>query len=407
MSAAAQRVDVAVAGGGAAGLTLAAALKVGLGEGAVVTVIEPETPRPPDPRASAITAGNVRMLETLGLWGDLEAASEPINAMALRDGARETRVAPRLLSFEGGVTPGEPFARMVPNDGLLEAARRRAAALGVERIADRAVGSRDDGLFRMVRLASGGAVAARLLVAADGARSRLREEAGIPFHGWGYGQSAVTFVIAHSEPHRGIARQTFLPGGPLALLPMPGHRSSVVWTERTREAARLAALDPFSLADALDQRVGAVLGDIAVEGAAKAYPLSLGLAAAMAGPRLALVGDAAHVIHPIAGQGLNLGLGDAAALAERLVDALRLGLDPGAASVLAAYERDRRFAVTMMASVTDGINRLFSNDRPGLKLMRDAGLRLVDQIPALKRIAIGQASGLGSRSSRLTRGEPL
>jgi 2-octaprenyl-6-methoxyphenol hydroxylase len=260
-------------------------------------------------------------------------------------------------------------------------------------------------------LSGGDRIEAALLVAADGARSRLREEAGIAWVGWSYPQSGLVATIGHERDHEGRAVEHFLPSGPFALLPLApggilGHRTSIVWTERAEEAARVLALHPDELLAEIERRFGLELGAIALETPVRAYPLAFGIARRFVAPRLALLGDAAHVIHPIAGQGLNLGLKDAAALAEAVVDAVRLGLDPGGDDVLAEYERARRFDTVAMGAVTDGLNRLFSNDVLPVRLARDLGLGIVDRIPALKRFFIREAAGL-SAGPKLMRGEGL
>jgi 2-octaprenyl-6-methoxyphenol hydroxylase len=258
-----------------------------------------------------------------------------------------------------------------------------------------------------VSLADGGRIKARLLVAADGARSRLRELAGIAFYGWTYDQSAIVGSIRHDRPHEGRAVEHFLPSGPFALLPLKGNRSSIVWTERKEDAARILRRDAETQAQMIEKRFGRELGAISLEGPLHALPLSLGLARSFIGDRLALLGDAAHVIHPIAGQGLNLGLKDAAALAEAIVDQLRLGLDPGAPEALEAYQQSRRFDTAQMAVTTDVLNRLFSNDMGPLRMLRDIGLGMVNRLPRLKEMFIGQAAGTGTRMPRLMRGEAL
>jgi 2-octaprenyl-6-methoxyphenol hydroxylase len=248
---------------------------------------------------------------------------------------------------------------------------------------------------------------ARVLVAADGARSRLRELAGIQTFGWGYGQSAIVTTVRHERDHHGRAEEHFLPGGPFATLPLRDHRSSIVWTEETREAERLVALPDNEFHAELERRFGLRLGDIEVVGPRRAYPVGLSVARAFVADRLALIGDAAHVIHPIAGQGLNLGLRDVGALAEVIVDAVRLGLDPGSIDVLERYQRWRRFDTMAMGIATDGLNRLFSNRSDVLRLARDVGLGLVDRLPALKSLFIREAAGLTGEVPKLLRGEAL
>jgi 2-octaprenyl-6-methoxyphenol hydroxylase len=263
-----------------------------------------------------------------------------------------------------------------------------------------------------VHLASGESLGAALVVAADGARSRLREQAGIGWVGWSYGQSGIVATIGHERDHGGRAIEHFLPAGPFAILPFPdradaGNRSSIVWPEATADAAALLALHPEDLLEELETRFGHQLGANQIETPAKAYPLSFGMARRFIGERLALLGDAAHVIHPIAGQGLNLGLKDVAGLAEAIVDAARLGLDVGSSAALAPYEQARRFDTVAMGVVTDGLNKLFSNDLAPVRLARDLGLGLVDRMPGLKDLFIAQAAGRSPSQPRLLRGEPI
>jgi 2-octaprenyl-6-methoxyphenol hydroxylase len=258
-----------------------------------------------------------------------------------------------------------------------------------------------------VQLSGGETLPARLLVAADGARSAIRERAGIGTVGWGYGQSGIVTTVRHERDHGGRAEEHFLPAGPFATLPLSGRRCSIVWTEATREAERIVALPDRDFLSELERRFGLKLGAIELAGPRRAYPLGLSVARSFIAERLALVGDAAHVIHPIAGQGLNLGLRDVAALAEAIVDAARLGLDPGGADVLDRYQRWRRFDTLTMGIATDGLNRLFSNRSDVLRLLRDVGLGLVDRMPALKSLFIREAAGLTGEVPKLLRGELL
>jgi 2-octaprenyl-6-methoxyphenol hydroxylase len=258
-----------------------------------------------------------------------------------------------------------------------------------------------------VELANGDAVAARLLVAADGARSSIREGAGIASHGWSYGQSAIVTNVGHERDHGGRAEEHFLPAGPFAILPLKERRSSIVWTERAREAQRIMALPDASFRAELERRFKLHLGEITTVGARRVHPLGFSVARSFIAERIALVGDAAHVIHPIAGQGLNMGLKDVAALAEVIVDAVRLGLDPGTVDVLERYQRWRRFDTMSMGLATDGLNRLFSNQSATLRFARDIGLGLVDRVPNLKRLFIREAAGLVGDVPKLLRGDAL
>jgi 2-octaprenyl-6-methoxyphenol hydroxylase len=256
-----------------------------------------------------------------------------------------------------------------------------------------------------VTLADGAAMTARLLVGADGARSKIREQAGIVTHGWNYDQSAIVTTVAHEREHNGRAEEHFLPAGPFAILPLTGNRVSIVWTESNREAERMIALPDAEFHTELEKRFGLHLGDLKVAGPRKAFPLGLFTAREFIAERLALVGDAAHVIHPIAGQGLNMGLRDVAALAEAIADAARLGLDIGAVDVLERYQRWRRFDTMTMGVATDGLNKLFSNNSDVLRLARDVGLGVVERIPALKNVFIREAAGFTGDVPKLMRGE--
>jgi 2-octaprenyl-6-methoxyphenol hydroxylase len=405
---------VAIAGGGIAGLALALALKQALGLGLDVIVCDPALDRDPagDKRAYAIAAGARKMLEALGAWRAIEAGAQPILAMAITDSALGDPVRPVFLTFAGEVEPGEPFAHMVESGALVAALTAACRDAGVELRPTPVAGFDPDDGSVSVRLSGGGAIEAHLLVAADGARSRLREEAGIGWVGWSYPQSGIVATVAHERDHGGRAVEHFLPSGPFAMLPLPpggllGHRSSIVWTERAENVPHLLALAPEDQHDEIERRFGLQLGRIVLETRLQAHPLAFGIARRFAAERMALLGDAAHVIHPVAGQGLNLGLKDAAALAEAVVDAARLGLDPGGEGVLAAYERARRFDTVSMGVVTDGLNRLFSNDALPIRLVRDLGLGLVDRMPGLKRFFIRQAGGLSGEGPRLMRGEAL
>jgi 2-octaprenyl-6-methoxyphenol hydroxylase len=255
-------------------------------------------------------------------------------------------------------------------------------------------------------------IEAALLVAADGGRSRLRDQAGITWISWPYDQSGIVATVTHERDHEGRAVEHFLPSGPFAILPLRpggalGHRSSIVWTERSENVPHLLESDAEDLLGEVERRFGLQLGRIALETKPQAHPLSFGVARRFVADRLALLGDAAHVIHPIAGQGLNLGMHDAAALAEAITDAVRLGMEPGGAAVLDTYERARRVDITAMGMVTDGLNRLFSNDLLPVRLMRDLGLGLVDRTPMLKRFFIREAAGLSGGLPKLLRGESL
>ncbi|MCU4182612.1 ubiquinone biosynthesis hydroxylase [Bosea sp. BH3] len=409
-----RRARIVIAGGGIAGLSLALALKQALGADFSVVLADPALAGAPraDNRAYAVAAGARAMLETLGVWEAVAATSQPMTEMVISDSRTKDAVRPVFLTFDGEVEPGQPFAHMVENAGLVAGLKAACEQAGVEL---RATGVRrfatQEGSVEIV-FGDDSRMASLLLVAADGARSKLREQAGIGWVGWGYGQSGIVATVGHERPHHGRAVEHFLPSGPFAILPLAdggrlGHRSSIVWSERTGNVPALLSLDNEDMLTEIETRFGLELGEIALESAVSAYPLAFGVARRFVDDRFALLGDAAHLIHPIAGQGLNLGLKDVAALAETIVDAARLGLDPGALDVLEGYEKARRFDTVAMGAMTDGLNRLFSNDATPLRLARDLGLGLVDRLPGLKRFLIREAAGLAGTPPRLLRGEAL
>jgi 2-octaprenyl-6-methoxyphenol hydroxylase len=404
---------ILIAGGGLAGLSLALALKHALGTALDVTVADPALRRDPagDRRAYAIAAAARSMMRTLGVWQEVEGQAQPILDMVITDSRLADPVRPVFLTFEGEVAPGEPFAHMVEGGPLTAALVRASSAAGVRLEATAIATFRADGQGVTATTSDGEPLTATLLVAADGGRSRLREQAGIGWIHWPYGQSGIVATVGHTRDHEGRAVEHFLPSGPFAILPLTpggslGNRSSIVWTERSEDVPRLLALPPGELLGELERRFGLQLGALALETRPHAYPLSFGVARRFVADRIALLGDAAHIIHPIAGQGLNLGLHDAAALAEVVTDAVRLGLDPGGAETLEGYERARRLDTTAMGFVTDGLNRLFSNDLLPVRLIRDLGLGVVDRMPALKRFFIRDAAG-ASAPARLLSGDPL
>ncbi len=404
-----REVDVLIAGGGFAGLALAMALKQALGPSFSVVVADPALGKSPadDERASAIVAAARRLFETLGVWEHVAGEAQPILDMVVTDSRLNDAMRPVFLTFAGDVEPGEPFAHMIENRLLIDAlaARAKDAGVSLQSIAAGDV-SHDDGRT-IVALKDGTVCAAPLLVAADGARSSIRAGAGIATHGWEYGQSAIVINVGHERDHHGRAEEHFLPAGPFAILPLKRQRSSIVWTETSAEAERIVALPDDAFHAELEQRFKLHLGEINVIGRRRVHPLGFFVARSFIAERIALVGDAAHVIHPIAGQGLNMGLKDVAALAEVVVDAVRLGLDPGSPSVLERYQRWRRFDTMAMGFATDSLNRLFSNRSDVLRLARDVGLGLVDRIPNLKRLFIREAAGLVGEIPKLLRGELL
>src|SRR5690348_3759192 len=408
VSMSAQR-SIVICGGAFAGLALAVALRQGLGTETPVIVADPALATRPsrDPRATAIVAACRRLFETIGVWGEIADHAQPILDMVVTDSKLEDATRPVFLTFTGDVAPGESFAHMVENRHLIDALVRHAEACGVDLRATAVSGyeANADGID--VTLADGSVVAAGLLVAADGARSKLRERAGIATHGWDYDQSGIVVTVGHEREHHGRAEEHFLPAGPFAILPLTGKRSSLVWTENRREAARIIGLNEDEFHGELERRFGLHLGEIKALDKPRAFPLGYFVARSFIGNRLALVGDAAHVIHPIAGQGLNMGLKDVAALAEVVVDAARLGIDIGQADVLDRYQRWRRFDTMAMGLATNSLNLLFSNKSTLLRTVRDIGLGLVDRAPPLKEMFIRQAAGLSGEVPRLLKGEAL
>lgn len=402
------KVDILIAGGGFAGLALAIALKQGSAGSFSVTVCDPGLNRAgEDPRASAIAAAARRLFETIGVWQKIEDGAQPILDMVVTDSKVDAALRPTFLTFDGEIAPGEPFAHMIENAAMTAALIDKARAEGVELVAAAVTGFSHETARVTATLSDGSVRSTRLLVAADGARSVIREQAGIATHGWSYGQSGIVTTVAHERDHHGRAEEHFLPAGPFAILPLKGRRSSIVWTEKTAEAVRIVALPDDEFHAELEKRFGLHLGDIQVAAARRAYPLGLFVAKSFIADRIALVGDAAHVIHPIAGQGLNMGLRDVAALAEAIVDAARLGIDIGAVSVLERYQRWRRFDTMTMGVATDGLNRLFSNNSDVLRLARDVGLGVVDRLPNLKEFFIREAAGLTGEVPKLLKGEAL
>ncbi|MCS3498364.1 2-octaprenyl-6-methoxyphenol hydroxylase [Bradyrhizobium japonicum] len=401
--------SIVIGGGAFAGLALALALRQGLGPEIPVIVADPAFATRPsrDPRATAIVAACRRLFEAIGAWDAVRGEAQPILDMVVTDSKLEDATRPVFLNFAGDVAPGEPFAHMVENRRLIDALVVRAEAEGIDLRATTVASydARPEGVD--VTLGDGSVIAASLLVAADGARSKLRERAGIVTHGWEYDQSGIVVTVGHERDHDGRAEEHFLPAGPFAILPLSGKRSSLVWTERRSEAARIIALSDEEFHGELERRFGLHLGEIKALDKPRAFPLSYFVARSFIAERLALVGDSAHVIHPIAGQGLNMGLKDVAALAEVVVDAARLGMDLGGADVLERYQRWRRFDTMAMGVATNSLNFLFSNQSTLLRTVRDIGLGLVDRAPPLKNLFIRQAAGLTGEIPRLLKGEAL
>ena len=400
--------DILIVGGGLNGPALALALAQA-GFSVALVDARPFGSRAEvgfDGRAYALSISSRRLLEAIGVWGALRDQAQPILQIKASDGRAGAGASPFHLNFDHAEIEEGPMGFMVEDRHLYAAFQAALSASGVVRISGEAVVAQDIGSVASVTLASGRRLAARMLAGCDGRLSGVAARAGIRRQGWGYGQVALVTALWHAGDHRGIAHQFFMPGGPLAILPLAGgQHSSIVWSEAEGLARQIAALGDADFLAALRPRFGGFLGDIALAGERFSYPLSLSLAEHWVADRLALVGDAAHGVHPLAGQGLNLGLRDVAALAEVLVEAARRGEDIGRLEVLQRYERWRRFDTTALALGMDAINRLFSNDNPLLRAGRDLGMGLVGAVPGLRRGFIRQAAGLSGAVPKLMRGE--
>ena len=402
------RFELIVAGGGMTGLALACAVA-----GARVPVLLVEqralpatTELPFDGRVTAISRGSRRLLQGIGVWPHLAHDAQPI--LDIEVGERQS---PLTVHYDHRAVGGEPLGHIVENRVIRQGLLRRIAELtdGELEVAapDRPARIERGTDVVEVGLTSGRRARAAVLAAADGRGSPLRDLAGIGVMRWAYEQTGMVATIAHGEPHHGRAFERFFATGPLAMLPMLGQRSSIVWAAHEGLARELIALDDREFVAELGDRVGDRYGALELAGPRWHYPLSMVQATRYTARRLALVGDAARAIHPIAGQGWNLALRDVAALAELIVDARRLGLDPGGAALLARYERWRRFDSLALIGITDGLNRLFANDLFPLRLARELGLGAVERIPPLKRFFMRHAMGLLGDLPRLMRGEAL
>jgi 2-octaprenyl-6-methoxyphenol hydroxylase len=403
------KFDLAIGGGSFVGLALALGLAKsapGAFRIAVVERMPPEAARRGafDGRAVALTASAKALLEALGVWQGLAADAQPVEAMDITDSALDMPLRSVLLHF--GSEADGPTAFIMENARLRQALFEAAAdCADITLIAPDSVAGLDvgDGLAKLT-LASGRVLSAGLVVAADGQNSALRGMAGIKLIRWASDQIAITGTVHHEKPHRGRAVQHFLPSGPFAILPMAGDRCSIVWTEREAEARRILALDDAGMIAEIERRAGGWLGALTLPARLASYPLSMSLARAYVAPRVALAGDAAHALHWIAGQGLNHGLKDAAALTEVLVDAARLGLDIGALTVLERYERWRRFDSATSAATGAALNLLFSNESTPTRMIRQFGLGLVDRLPPLKSVLMREAAGLTGTLPKLLQG---
>ena len=398
--------DIVIAGAGAAGLALAAALGRTLGAGVSVALVDPAAGRPAAPplRAVAIAEGPRRLLDEIGAWDAIAPDAQPILAMEIMDGGVQDAVRLPHLHFDAKEAP---LAHMAFNDDVTGALAAVCDRLGVIRFAASVEEWRPGRHTGELVLSDGATIRARLAVAADGARSRLARLAQVQTFGWDYDQAGIVATIAHERDHEGRAEQHFLPAGPFALLPLKGRRSSIVWNESRERAKAIVAMAPEDFLRELEPRFARRLGAVSLASEVEAFPFRFQIARRFVADRLALLGEAAHVVHPLAGQGLNLSLRDVAALAEDIVRAMRLGLDPGTAEALAGYQRERRFDIAASGLGMDAMNRLFSNDVAPLRFLRDLGLRMVDRAPRLKDMLMIEAAGVSGSAPRLLRGLPL
>ncbi|HEY0292025.1 MAG TPA: FAD-dependent monooxygenase [Hansschlegelia sp.] len=382
-------LDVAVAGAGPTGLALALALRRELGPSLRVAVFDPALGHPArsEPRASMIAVDGRRLLERIGAWPD---DATPVAGLRITDSRLDDAIRPTFLELAEPAAD-EPFAHMAPDADLRAALRDRAEREGVNLVADAI--ERHEPLAGRAALAlrSGASVETRLLAAADGARSPTRGRAGIETTEFAYDQIALVATVSHEAPHAGVAVQHFLPGGPFAMLPLGGDRSSLVWSEKRAVAEEIVRLDAAAFVAEVARRAGPDYGAIGLAGPRGSFPLRFLLARSFVAPRVVLVGDAGHVVHPLAGQGFNAALRDVAALSAIVADAARRGEDIGSQTTLATYERARRFDVASLAATTDALYRLFRPE--AARTLRDVGMGLVDRAPGLKRRIVAAASG--------------
>jgi 2-octaprenyl-6-methoxyphenol hydroxylase len=403
--------DILIVGGGLNGPALALALA---DAGFSVTVIDaqPAGARADagfDGRGYALAIASQRLLSAIGVWAGVSANAQPILEIKITDGRAGEGPSPWMLHFDHAEIEEGPMGFML-EDRFLYAAFLKAmeAHPGITHVPGETVINQEvDGSRVSVSLASGRQLKGRLIVGSDGRKSGTAERAGIKRTGKDYGQTALVCAIEHELPHHGIAHQFFMPPGPLAILPLPGNKVSIVWSETHEAAARIQALSDDEYLEVLKPRFGSFLGKFSLAGQRFTYPLNLTLADSFVAPRLALIGDAAHGVHPIAGQGLNLGLRDVGALAEVLIEARRRGEDFGAVDVLDRYQQWRRWDTATLVAATDSINRLFSNDNAFLRFARDLGLGAVNAMPGLRRTFIREAAGLTGDLPKLLQGRQV
>lgn len=401
-----QNFDIAIVGGSFAGLAVARGLSQALGPGLRLAVIDRTAHSTSDSRAFAIWAGAKQILDGLGVWDAISGDAEAVTSIEISDSKLHDAFRPALVTYDARTDDGSPAAYIVPAATL-------AAALYQSVGDDPAVTwfapteiahAQWSESANELTLHDGTVIRAALTIAADGRQSKLRDAAGIKTIGWRYPQTGIVARVKFEEPHGGIAVQHFLPGGPFAILPLKDNRACITWSSHQAEAERIVALDNDHFLDELDRRIGGRFGTITLDGPRQSWPLDLRLPRRLIAPRFALVGDAAHGVHPVAGQGVNLALRDAAAIVEILADAGRIGLDFGNGTHLERYQRWRRFDSMMSAALYDGLNRAFAVDSMVLRAGRGVALGVLDRLPSCKEMIISEAAGVTGDLPKLARG---
>ncbi len=387
--------DILVSGGGITGLSTALALRETFGEALKIAVIDPAFGmREANVRVSALAAGSVNLLDAIGIWPQIANLAGPMQSLKVTDSRRNDAVRALYLQFDEPLESGEPFSFMIRNRDVLQALEKKIRNSAIDILTTSVKRLIPGTRCVELRLADGSTQKARLVIGADGVKSQVRRSAGIEIVAHDYKRSAIVATLAHEEDHHGEAIQHFLPPGPFAMLPLAGKHSSIVWTEYREDVAGFLSLSPDDFLEQVERRFGYALGKFTIEDGPAEFPLRVHIARSFIARRIALVGDAAHLVHPLAGQGLNLGFRDIAALVEALAGQIRLGLDPGDANALEAYQSARFFDTASMVATTHGLHTLFANDLAPLRLLRDLGLGVVDRMPGLKRRLIRDAAGL-------------
>lgn len=406
------RYDVVVSGASAAGLSFVLALaeasegslRIALIEkGSLSNILEGDFP------AFAVSAGSRHMMETLGFWDEISSQAQEVSRIEITDSSLEDFFRPVLLKYNNRTFNGEPATHIVEGEAILASLLNRVQNhKSIDLFFKKEVITYEiEDFYSNVYLSEGESLSSKLIVSAEGRQSKLRDISGIKTIGWSYHQTGIVVHITHDLPHNGVAIQHFLPSGPFAILPLLGNRSCVTWSENEKEAKRILCLEDAEFLVELEKRFGSRLGTLRLDSKRKSWPLSLQLARSFVSDRFALIGDSAHAVHPIAGQGLNLAFRDSAALAEVLVEALRLGIDLGDGENLSRYEKWRRFDSTTSTLFYDALNRLFSTDNQFVRIVRDLGLGVVDRLPSIKQLFVDEAAGLTGKIPRLLQGSPI